>query len=139
MLLLNSLVSNTADDAIKVVADGAVDASRNTENKLYRDVAKTTTEKAKLAKEDIAKPRDSKLDIDSLINHVEGSRANADVTSWTTKRAVAKRFSRSSDIILEIDAASVANKIIPRPNVPKYVDETEVLLKGIIKATPTKP
>jgi len=69
-----------------------------------------------------------------------GEDVNAGVTSWTTDRNIAKnRFAGSSGTVLEVDAASVADKVVPRPNVGKYDDEAEVLFKRIIHATPTKP
>ena len=62
------------------------------------------------------------------------------VTSWTKDRAVAKTFAGKNGIILEIrDSATVRDLVVPRPDIGKYGHESEVLLRGIINAIPTRP
>ena len=97
------------------------------------------TEKAVLGKMGIAKPRGTVLDAESLAKHVRGEDVNSGVTSWTTDREVAKRFAGSDGTIIEVEKSKVANQVVPRPPVPKYAGEKEVLLKGTIHGTPTIP
>ena len=106
--------------------------------KLYRGVPKNTP-RGKDAVNGIAKPRGTRTDPAALEAHVRGEDIDAGVTSWTTDRAQARRFAGQNGIILEVDAQSVAGKIAPRPNIGKYQEEMEVLLKGIIQAKPTPP
>ena len=98
------------------------------------------TEQWKLAKEGIVKPRGTSLDYSVLERHVKAENANAGVTSWTTDRSIAvKRFAREEGIVLEIKVVKVRDRIVDRPDVKQYDDESEILLKGIIYANPTKP
>lgn len=108
---------------------------------LFRGVPKTSAgDKARLAKQGIAKPRGSALDQRSLEKHVLGEDVASGVTSWTTRREVAKRFSGADGTIIEVPAKSVADRVVARPNIlGKYADEAEVLLKGIIQGKATKP
>ena len=106
---------------------------------LFRGVPGGETEKAILGKLGIAKPRGTALDAESLAKHVRGEDVNAGVTSWTTDREVAKRFAGSEGKVIEVNKSSVANQVVPRPPVPKYAGEKEVLLKGTIQGTPTTP
>lgn len=108
--------------------------------KLYRGVPGNGTEKAILGQQGIAKPRGTALDPASLEAHVAGADVKTGVTSWTTDREIAaKRFAGPNGTVIEVNKSSVADKIVPRPNVQKYKDEKEVLLKGTIQGTPTKP
>jgi RHS repeat-associated protein len=107
--------------------------------KLFRGVPGPQTARGRLGQQGIVEPRGTALDAASLEKHVRGEPVNAGVTSWTPERKVAKRFSGSDGTIIEVDAASVAGKVVPRPPVPKYPGEKEVLLKGRIVGNPTKP
>ena len=109
-----------------------------TKSKLYRGVP-AGTPRAKAARQGLAKPRGNALDTTALRKHVLGEDVNAGVTSWSRDRNVARRFSGSNGIILEVDESLVQTKIVPRPRIMKYADEQEVLLKGTIRATPTDP
>jgi ribosomal protein L21E len=109
------------------------------EVKLFRGVPGGDTAKAVLGKSGVATPRGTALDAESLAKHVRGEDVNAGVTSWTTDREVAKRFAGSDGTIIEVNKSSVANQVVPRPPVPKYAGEKEVLLKGTIQGTPTTP
>jgi len=108
-------------------------------DKLYRGVPGNGTDKARLAENGVAKPRGTATDQASLEKHVRGEDVDSGVTSWTTDRKVAERFSGKDGTIIEVDAGSVKDRVVPRPNVKKYKDEKEVLLKGTIQGTPTKP
>ena len=110
-----------------------------TEEKLFRGVPGNGTEKARLGAQGIAQPRGTALDEATLTAHVNGEDANAGVTSWTPDRNVAKRFSGNDGTIIEVNKSSVADSVVPRPPVQKYGGEQEVLLKGTIQGTPTKP
>jgi hypothetical protein len=107
--------------------------------KLYRGVPGNGTQKAALGQQGVAIPRGTALDEASLIKHVLGEDVNAGVTSWTTERCRARNFSGPDGTIIEVDLSKVSNQIVPRPNVPKYGHESEVLLKGTIQGKPTKP
>jgi RHS repeat-associated protein len=124
-----------------VVKEGttAVKAGEETVEKLFRGVPAGDTEKSILAQSGVAKPRGTALDAASLEKHVRGEDVNSGVTSWTADRNVAKRFSGESGTIIEVNKSAVANKIVPRPNVGRYQDEREVLVKGTVQGTPTKP
>jgi hypothetical protein len=52
---------------------------------------------------------------------------------------VAKRFSGPQGTIIEVPKEKVVDKIVPRPPVAKHESEKEVLLKGVVTGTPTKP
>lgn len=106
--------------------------------KLYRGVP-AGTERGRLGKQGIAKPRGRKLDDESLRAHVRGDEVDSGVTSWTTSREQAKRFAGRNGTILEVDASKVADRVVKRPDIGKYEEELEVLLKGIIEAKPTNP
>jgi len=93
----------------------------------------------RLAKQGIAKPRGNAVDRNSLEKHVRGEDVDSGVTSWTPDRKQAKRFSGEDGIILEVDADSVSDRIVERPNIGKYAEEKEVLLKGLIQGVPTIP
>jgi hypothetical protein len=41
--------------------------------------------------------------------------------------------------IIEVDLSKVSNQVVPRPNVPKYGGENEVLLRGTVQGRPTRP
>jgi hypothetical protein len=107
--------------------------------KLFRGVPAGETPKSVLAQQGIAKPRGTALDLDTLTAHVRGEEANAGVTSWTTDRDVARRFSGFDGTIIEVNFSDVQNRIVPRPPVQKYGSESEVLLRETIFGTPTKP
>jgi hypothetical protein len=106
---------------------------------LYRGVPGNLTPKAILGRHGIAIPRGTALDEASLTKHVLGGDVNAGVTSWTTDRNIARQFSGANGTIIEVDLSKVSNRVVPRPPVAKYAAEHEVLLKDIIKGTPTKP
>jgi len=107
---------------------------------LYRGVPGNGTQKAILGEQGIAIPRGAALDNESLTLHVQGADVNAGVTSWTTDRSVAaQRFAGPNGTVIEVPMSQVESQIVPRPNVPKYGSEQEVLLKGTIRGTPTKP
>jgi hypothetical protein len=106
---------------------------------LYRGVPGPHTPRGRLGQQGIAEPRGTALDPVSLEKHVRGDPVKAGVTSWTTKRNVAKRFSGTEGTIIEVDSAAVRNRVVPRPPVPKYFDESEVLLRGRIVGKPTTP
>lgn len=132
---LKNLTTELAETGENAVVDGA--------RKLFRGVppVSNSTDKARLAKLGIAKPRGTKLDAQSLLKHVLGEDVDAGVTSWTPDRTVARRFSGATGTIIEVEADDVAQSVVPRPPVPegKYADELEVLLKGIIQGKPTRP
>ena len=75
----------------------------------------------------------------SLVKHVLGEDVDARVTSWTTDRAAAQRFSGADGTIIEVPTEKVSSQIVPRPQVGKYASESEVLLKGPVQGTPTIP
>ncbi|SRR6266568_5696218 len=106
---------------------------------LYRGVPGNGTEKAALGEQGIAVPRGSALDEGSLMKHMPGEDVDAGVTPWTTDRRVAQRFAGPNGTIIEVDLSKVSNQVVPRPNVPKYGGESEVLLKGTVQGTPTSP
>ena len=106
---------------------------------LFRGVPGNGTQKAILGQQGIAIPRGTALDEASLIKHVLGEDVNAGVTSWTTERSVAARFSGPNGTIIEVPLNKVSSQIVPRPLVPKYGGESEVLLKGTIQGNPTVP
>jgi len=87
----------------------------------------------------VAKPRGTALDEATLTAHVNGEDANAGVTSWTTDREVAKRFSGPNGIIIEVNGKGIEDYVVDRPLLEKYASEREVLLKGPIQGKPTKP
>jgi RHS repeat-associated protein len=106
---------------------------------LYRGVPGNGTQKAILGQQGVAIPRGTALDEASLTKHVLGEDVNAGVTSWTPNRSVAQRFAGPGGTIIEVDWNDVLDQIVPRPNVPKYGAENEVLLKGPVQGTPTIP
>lgn len=129
-----------AVNEVKVLNAGMKEETTTlTEEKLFRGVPSGDTEKAVLGKQGVAKPRGTALDPDTLTAHVKNQPVKSGVTSWTTDREVAKRFSGSDGTIIEVNKSDVATKIVPRPPVPKYQDEKEVLLKGIVQGKPTTP
>jgi hypothetical protein len=106
---------------------------------LYRGVPGNATEKARLAQQGVAKPRGTAMDPESLRLHVEGGDVNAGVVSFTTDRNVARRFSGESGTIIEVPRSSVEDRIVPRPDITKYDDESEVLIRGTVQGRPTTP
>jgi hypothetical protein len=106
---------------------------------LFRGVPGNGTQKAILGQQGIAIPRGTALDEGSLIRHVLGEDVNAGVTSWTSERGVAARFSGPDGTIIEVPMSKVSSQIVPRPPVPKYGSESEVLLRGTVQGTPTRP
>jgi len=106
---------------------------------LFRGVPGNGTQKAILGQLGIAVPRGTALDEASLIKHVLGEDVNAGVTSWTTERGVAARFSGPDGTIIEAPLSKVSGQIVPKPPVPKYGAESEVLLRGTVQGTPTRP
>jgi hypothetical protein len=128
----------TAGTAVAEAGEAAL--AKTEERLLFRGVAGPKTSlKMRLAKQGVAKPRGTKLDAASLEKHVRNEDVASGVTSWTTKRSIAKRFSGPNGVILEVEESAVANRVVPRPPINKYLDEAEVLLKGTIQARPTKP
>ena len=109
------------------------------EDLLYRGIPRTRIDDFRRAQLGIALPRGKRLDLDALIKHVQNQPVDSGVTSWTTRRDVARRFSGSDGIILEVDLFAISDKIVPRPAVARYSDEHEILLKGPIQARPTQP
>lgn len=106
---------------------------------LYRGVPAGTFRFAD-ALRGVATPRGMRLDRDALEKHVMAEDVAAGVTSWTTDRAVARRFSGGDGVILEIERSRLAGREVPRPPVRRYGDENEVLIQGRVEgATPAKP
>ena len=106
---------------------------------IYRGVPGPQTKRDAEAMTGVATPRGSRLDAEALTKHVRGEDIDAGVTSWTTDRNVAKRFAGTM-IILELPRAAVAGREVARPRVPKYLDESEILIKGRLEgARPTRP
>jgi len=106
---------------------------------LYRGVPAGTPRHAD-ALRGIAAPRGTRLDADAVEKHVLGEDVAAGVTSWTTDRAVARRFAGDDGVILEVDPARVAGREVPRPNVRRYAGGNEVLILGPVEgANATKP
>lgn len=144
---LGRAIGDAVDDAFagtaKAVDDLAPRVSTAAEGgggpQLFRGVPGPHTARGKLGQQGIAQPRGTALDEASLRRHVLGEDVDAGVTSWSTSRAQAKRFSGSEGTIIEVDAAEVADRVLPRPDVEKYGDELEVLLRGWIAGKPTKP
>ena len=133
-------VKATAESAAKDVAKDTAKTTSKEGEKLFRGVPAGDTEKATLGRQGVAKPRGTALDEESLKLHVKGKEVNAGVTSWTTDRSIAaKRFAGSDGTVIEANKSDVADKIVSRPNVGKYTDEKEVLLKGTIQGKPTTP
>ncbi len=124
-------------DAGKVCKYGKKAAK--SEQMLFRGVPGNGTQKAILGQQGVAIPRSTALDEGSLIRHVLGEDVSAGVTSWTTDRAVATRFSGSGGTIIEVPVSKVSSQVVPRPPVPKYGGESEVLLRGTVQGTPTRP
>jgi len=106
---------------------------------LYRGVPDNGTQKAILGRSGVAKPRGTDLSPNALERHVLNKPVDSGVTSWTTDRDVAKRFSGSDGTIIEVNRSDVANRVVPRPPVAKYGAEKEVLLKGTVQGKPTTP
>jgi hypothetical protein len=106
---------------------------------LYRGVPGNRTEKAILGQQGIAKPRGAATDPASLRRHVLGEDVDSGVVSFTTDRSVARRFSGSDGTIIEVPRSAVQNRIVPRPEVGKYGNEAEVLIRGTVQGTPTRP
>jgi hypothetical protein len=52
---------------------------------------------------------------------------------------VAKRYAGSEGTVIQVNQSKVSSQIVPRPPVPKYAGEKEVLLKGTIQGRPTTP
>jgi len=106
---------------------------------LYRGVPGNGTQKAILGQQGIAVPRGTAVDEGALIKHVLGEDVNAGVTSWTTDRTIAQRFSGADGTIIEVDLNRVLNQVIQRPNIPKYSGENEILLRNTVQGRPTRP
>ena len=92
-----------------------------------------------MAQQGYAAPRGKKLDPASLRKHVLGESVNAGVTSWSKERYVAEAFAGEGGLVLEVEYASVANRVVPRPPIARFSYEEEVLLKGRIDAKLAKP
>ena len=133
--LISSLLLSSSDDT----DPSSAGQRRSRTTSIYRGIPRVDNEKYRLALVGIAKPRGARLDIDALRKHVLNEDVDSGVTSWTSIREVAKRFSGHDGIILEVDYLAVIEKFVPRPPVPKFLDEHEILLKGIITAKPTQP
>lgn len=108
-------------------------------DKLYRGVPNTNSEKARLAEQGVVKPRGTATDSYSLERHVRNEDVSSGVTSWTTDRDIAKTFSGTDGTIIEVDAGSAADRVVPKPDIERYGYEKEFLLEGTIQGTPTKP
>jgi hypothetical protein len=93
--------------------------------KLYRGVPRNTR-RGQEALRGIVRPRGTFKD---YVAHVLNQPAATDVTSWTRDRKQASRF---GDIILEIDEAAVAGKIVPHPLPNRFPEEQEVLIRGVL-------
>jgi RHS repeat-associated protein len=106
---------------------------------IYRGIPRTREPDYSLALQGIARPRGTRLDLFALELHVQNQTVASGVTSWTTTRGVARRFSGSDGVILEVQLFTVIDRIVARPPVSKYNYEHEILLKGVIRATPTSP
>ncbi|MCV6638487.1 RHS repeat-associated core domain-containing protein [Candidatus Albibeggiatoa sp. nov. NOAA] len=114
--------ANYVDDAISVRP-----APKSGETvKLYRGV-KPSHPGYKNATQGVTKPRRSVLGHSNAAKHNAGN-TKSKLTSWSTDRNVAKRFSRDNGVILEIEVP-VKNTILS----PDKFNEAEVLLKGTIK------
>jgi hypothetical protein len=123
---------------ITIVVGGALTLKGDRPDpKLYRGVPPVDNEKYRLAQLGIAKPRGFRLDVDALERHIKGEDIDSGVTSWSTLRAIALRFSGPSGIILEVELRSVLGNVVPRPPLPIHLEEHEILLRGIITARPT--
>jgi len=114
-------------------------ATRNTDDILYRGVPGNATEKARLGQQGVAKPRGTATDPDSLRRHVLGEDVDSGVVSFSTDRNVARRFSGEGGTIIEVPRSSVQDRIVPRPDVGKYADESEVLIQGTVQGRATRP
>ena len=106
---------------------------------IFRGVPGNGTQKALQGLQGIATPRGTALDEASLYLHVLGEDVNAGVTSWTLDRNIARTFAGADGTIIEVDLDTVFDQIVPRPPVPKYGSEKEILLKGTVQGRPTKP
>ena len=95
--------------------------------------------KSRLAKQGIAKPRGTAVDSSSLEKHVRGENVDSGAVSFTTDRDVAKRFAGKDGTIIQVPRSQVSDKILPRPDIGKYADESEVLIRGPVTGTPTRP
>jgi hypothetical protein len=104
---------------------GAAKEAKNV-SYLYRGVP-SGTERGKLAKQGIVKPRGTSND---YMKHVRGEDVATDATSWTRDPSVARRY---GDIILKAEESKVKSKIIPHPDPGLYPDEQEVLLRGTLE------
>lgn len=98
---------------------------------LYRGIPKTRVDDFRRAQLGIAKPRGTDISGWAVEQHVKNAPVSSGVTSWTTSRIVAERFAGPDGIILEVRGSAVAGNVVPRPPVRKYLDELEVLLKGV--------
>lgn len=96
--------------------------------KLYRGVPSNTI-RGKLAKQGVVKPRGTESGYSAYLKHVKAEDVLSDVTSWTPDPAVARSF---GDVILEVDATSIRNRIVPHPAPHLYPHESEVLIQGIL-------
>jgi len=65
------------------------------------------------------------------------ARSQAKAVPWTTDRSCP--ISGPDGTIIEVPLSDVSSQIVPRPPVPKYGGESEVLLKGTVQGIPTKP
>jgi hypothetical protein len=93
---------------------------------LYRGV-RTSHPGFKNAVNGVVKPRSQILGHSNPMKHNLGN-TKSKLTSWTTDRNVAKRFSRQDGVILKTKVP--VNKTIKSPDL---FNESEVLLKGTIK------
>ncbi len=98
--------------------------------KLYRGVPAKFDETQRLAELGIVVPRGSKMELPALYDHVTGRPVDAGVTSWTTDPEVAKMFAGKNGIVIEVEADQVADKVVARPQLGRFLNENEVLLKG---------
>jgi hypothetical protein len=88
---------------------------------------KTSHPGYKNALEGVVKPRSPILGHTNPAKHNLGN-TKSKLTSWTTDRNVAKRFSRNDGVILEVQ--------VPNSNIiasPDKFNEAEKLLRGTIK------
>ncbi len=102
-------------------------------NCLYRGVPLHAGERSRLAAQGLSRPRGTRLDLDALERHVRGTDIASGVTSWSTSIEQARRFAGSNGYILRVNADDVADKIVQRPDIGKYLEELEVLLRGTIQ------
>ena len=100
---------------------------------LYRGVP-SNTERGRLAKLGIVKPRGRLSGQDAYYRHVHNDpNVKADVTSWSRLKSVAKRF---GDTILRVRLKDVQNRIKTHPDPAFKPDEAEVLIQGTLNNVP---